>query len=190
MPGDNGEAVTDKTSLHWFFRIKLPDGDTYNIDLCTSQIASTSEDQPLACVAPLHEHLQRLPRGEEDSAPGWQGITKPLGFLRRAQEEATVQASPAEIMSNVITREDVHCLAEKFASWQLDEANQHWMKTRSTKLSKVLQLPAATFTHTFCTIVWPFELETRHFRSDATSIIVNALRYGAFHSLEAENGDS
>ena len=181
LPSEDEKEPDEEEPLHWFFRVELPDGDLYALDLTTAQFSSTPGEKPLSIVAPLREHLQRLPLNE-DLSNGWQGMTTNLGRRREELVDTKTQLSPQEIMAGEMRHDDMCCMAQKFALVRLLESLSHWKTAQSTTLDKLLRFPVAKFMHMFCTLVWPIELMERELRAGEGLMIVNFIRKLAWDS--------
>lgn len=180
LPSEDKDEPSEESTPHWFFKIELADGDVYALDLCTAQFASSLRQEPLTCVAPLHEHLQRLPVSQE-------GVTITLGFQRQILEEKQIKLPPEQVMAGEVRHDDVCCVAQKFALARLRAAILHWTSAQSTTLDKVLRLPETRYKHSFCTIVWPIELTERAMRADGALMIVNSIRKIAWESTAPDD---
>lgn len=185
--GNDDDESTEGGEIHWFFRIELADGELYALDLCTAQFTSVPGEEPWACVAPLDEHLQRLPISE-DLSDGWRGMTIHLGNQRQMLEATPTKAPHDEVMAGVIGHDDLCCRAQKFTAVKLEAAVLQMALVQWTSMGKVLRLPAAKFMHTFCTIVWPVELMERELRASIGLTIVNMLRKVAWEATSELDG--
>jgi len=179
--GDDNESI-EGGPFHWFFRIKLADGELYALELCTAQFNSIPGEKPWACVAPLDEHLQRLPTSE-DMSDGWQGMTLDLGRQRQTLEATPIKSSPEEFTAGVIGHDDLCSEAKKFAAARWEKAVLCWTIVHSADPGKVLRFPVAKFLHAFCTFVWPVELMEREARAHGALFIVNWIRKETWESM-------
>lgn len=119
---DETIRCTGNPRLHWFFGFALINGERYAVDLCTSRISPVPGAEPLSCIAPLREHVERLSPNENGT---FQMCTKKFGSHRQVVQEVALEA-PGEYTTNGIVRgADVHRLARKLAMKHLEEANQH-----------------------------------------------------------------
>lgn len=148
LSSDTGEIITSGSLFHCFFKVELANRKLYAVDLCTSWFVFLPENEPWACVAPLEEHLRRLPIREEDRAQDRQTI-RSLGYHRQFLEAKAFPSSKETTVDDVIGQDDVNGLAQKSALRQLDIANQYWTNSQSTTLGRVLQIPEARFLHSF-----------------------------------------
>lgn len=175
--------LDSSSAMHWLFGVTLANGERYAVDLCTSRFSPVPGAEPLSCVAPLEQHVQRL----ASSADGVvQGCVKKFGHHRQAAEEDILEAPPEEIANAIICNHDVHCLARKLALKHLEDANQHWLRAQSTTWNKALDLPGPKFAHVFCTIVWPIELMARERRErEADPLTIMSTIMGGVVDLRA-----
>jgi hypothetical protein len=170
LPSEEKSRSRERSPLHWFFRIELADGELYALDLCTAQFASTAGRETLSCVAPLHEHLQRLPLSQKSS------MTMELHLQQRALNMQRPTLAPEEVMAGKMSYNDMCSIARQFAVLELKKVIQGWTISQPLTLSNVLRLPMARFVHAFCTLVWPIELMARQEYARNALMTLNFIR--------------